>query len=108
MQYPMIRNGGTMKVWSLSKKLIESLSAIDARFFKLSVMSLALVTMAFCSGSLQAQTSLGQISGTITDSTNSLVHGATITATAVQTNQVSTTTTDEGGYFILTNLPIAE
>ena len=108
MQYPMIRNGGTMKVWSLSKKLIESLSLIDARFFKMSVLSLAMVTMAFGSGSLQAQTSLGQISGTVTDATNSVVRGALLTVTETQTNQIHTATTDEGGFYILTNLPIGD
>ena len=97
-----------MKVWSVTKKIFEGLPSIDARFFKASVLSLALLTMAFCSGSLRAQTSLGQISGTITDSTNSLVHGASVTVTEIQTNQIRTTTTDEGGYFILTNLPIGD
>jgi Carboxypeptidase regulatory-like domain len=97
-----------MKCWSVPKKLIEGLSSIDARFFKLSVMSLAPVAMTFCSGSLQAQTSLGQISGTVTDATNSVVHGAAITITETQTNQIRNATTDESGFFILTNLPIGD
>lgn len=57
-------------------------------------------------GTLNAQTSLGQIAGTVTDSTGSLLPGATITITNSGTQDIHTITSDNGGFFIVTNLPI--
>lgn len=56
--------------------------------------------------SLHAQTNLGQISGSVTDTTGAALAGATITVRE-QSKQIERTfTTDANGYFIATNLPI--
>jgi hypothetical protein len=97
-----------MNTTSVKEKLPLSWTAINARFIKLSVLCLALIIMAFCSGSLQAQTSVGQISGTVTDATASVVNGAVITITETRTNQIHTVTSDNSGFYIATNLPIGD
>jgi hypothetical protein len=53
-----------------------------------------------------AQTIFGRISGTVTDSSDAVVPGATVTVTNSATNLVRTTTTDEGGFYTVTNLPV--
>jgi len=63
------------------------------------------LTFGLC-GTLNAQTSLGQIAGTVTDSTGSLLPGATITITNLGTQDIHTITSDNGGVFIVTKLPI--
>jgi len=97
-----------MKVRSAVIRWIGEPSSIVSGFLKLSVVSLALGIMALCPGWLQAQTSLGQISGTVSDATNSVVRGAIITATETQTNEIHTATTDGSGFYVLTNLPIGD
>ena len=89
-------------------KPAKNLSPISAVLVKLTLLSLVMLVMLSCSATLQAQTSLGQISGTVTDATNSLVAGASITATETRTNQTYTATTDGSGYFVITNLPIGD
>src|SRR5215204_360112 len=54
-----------------------------------------------------AQTSFGRISGTITDSTGAVVAGATVTVSDPATNLSRTATTDESGFYTITNLPVA-
>ncbi|HEX9200327.1 MAG TPA: carboxypeptidase-like regulatory domain-containing protein, partial [Acidobacteriaceae bacterium] len=70
------------------------------------ILTLSL-TFGLC-GTLAAQTSLGQIAGTVTDTTGSLVPGASITVTNEGTQGVHTITTDNSGFFIVTNLPIGD
>ena len=65
------------------------------------------LTFGLC-GTLDAQTSLGQIDGTVTDTTGSLVPGATITITNVGTQDTHTITTDNSGFFIVPNLGIGD
>ncbi len=65
-----------------------------------------ILTLLLSTASLRAQTSLGQIAGTVTDVTGALVQGADITVTEVNTGAVHTTHTDDSGFFIITNLPI--
>jgi hypothetical protein len=57
---------------------------------------------------LQAQTSLGQIAGTVTDSSGAVIPGATITIVQVGTQAVHTIVTDGGGFYVVTNLPIGD
>ena len=52
----------------------------------------------------QSQT-LGTISGTISDSTGALIPGAKITATNKGTGQSVTATTNDAGYYVVTNMP---
>ena len=53
------------------------------KFFKTTGMSLALLLTLSLTGSLHAQTSLGQIAGSVVDATGSVIPGATITITNV-------------------------
>ncbi len=68
----------------------------------------ALLLFAGCTGVLRAQTSLGQINGTVSDSTGAVIPAASVTITEVNTQSVRTFTTDGAGFFIATNLPIGD
>jgi len=68
--------------------------------FIVSVMTL----FALAGGNAFAQTETGRIGGTVTDQQGSVVPGVTVTATAVSTGVVRTTTTDHDGKYVLANL----
>ncbi len=55
---------------------------------------------------LHAQTSFGQIAGTVNDPTGAAVSGASITVTNVDTKVARIVVADSNGYFVLTSLPI--
>ena len=74
--------------------------------FKTIALSLIATLFAVCSGTLHAQTSFGQIAGTVTDNASAVVPGANITVTNLDTKAVRTAKSDDSGYYILTNLPI--
>ena len=76
------------------------------RFFKLAV-PVFLLLIGF-SMSLHAQTSLGQIAGTVSDSTGAIIPGAEVSIANTGTGAVHTATTDGSGFFIVTNLPIGD
>ena len=76
------------------------------RLFPTIKIGLACLLIFGMAGSLHAQTSLGQIAGTITDSTQGVVSGATITITNTDTHNVRTVTTEDSGFFVVPNLPI--
>ncbi len=57
----------------------------------------ALLLLAGCTGVLRAQTSLGQINGTVTDPTGAVIPAAAVTITEVNTQSVRTFTTDGAG-----------
>lgn len=65
------------------------------------------LAMTVCHG-LNAQTSLGQIAGTITDATGAIVPATRITITEIHTHGVHTVVTDSSGFFVATNLPIGD
>ncbi len=69
-------------------------------------LTLAFLLSLGIAGSLHAQTSLGQIAGNVTDSTGGTIPGATLTITDVGTQAVHTVTTDDSGFYVMTNLPI--
>jgi len=69
---------------------------------------LVLLTIIGIAARANAQTSLGQISGTITDTTGGAVAGASIKVTNVNTQDVRTISADQSGYFVATNLPIGD
>src|SRR5215831_6257984 len=48
---------------------------------------------------------LGTISGTISDKSGAVIPGAQVTATNKGTSQAQAATTNDGGYFVLSNLP---
>jgi len=66
-----------------------------------------MLLLLLCSGFyINAQTIVGRISGTVTDPSGAIVPNATVTATNVATNLSRTATTDENGFYTLTNLPV--
>jgi hypothetical protein len=64
--------------------------------------------LAFAGGPVEAQTSQGQITGTITDSTGAVIPAATVVITEINTQTVRTVTTDNNGFYVATNLPIGQ
>src|SRR5436190_23785769 len=53
-----------------------------------------------------AQTSNGRISGTVTDTSGSVIHGAKVTVTNEATALTWKTTTNSSGFYLITNLPV--
>jgi hypothetical protein len=83
----------------------------DSRISRLSPMSLihlcgVLLVVTFACISISGQTIFGRISGTVIDSTGAVVPDATVTVTNSATNAARTATTDEGGFYTVTNLPV--
>lgn len=78
------------------------------RLLKMAGISLALLIIISFGGSLQAQTSLGQIAGSVTDTTAGVIPEATITITNLGTHAVRTFVTDNSGFYVATNLPIGD
>ncbi len=70
------------------------------------IFGLALLLILCFSGSLHAQTSLGQISGNVTDPTGGMIPGATLTIIDVGTQAVRTVATNPSGFYLATDLPI--
>src|SRR4051812_47266006 len=69
-------------------------------------IALCLILLPALSTPAHAQTSLGQITGTVQDSTGGVLPATAVTITDENTHEVHTATTDGNGYFIQTNLPI--
>ncbi len=78
------------------------------QIFHWSALAFLLFLLFSVSGTSRAQTSLGQIAGSVTDASASLVAGATVTVKNTGTAEVRTTVSDSNGRFILTNLPIGD
>src|SRR6516225_4409246 len=55
---------------------------------------------------LAQMTIVGRISGTVVDTSNAAIAGATIAATDESTGISRTATTDNSGFYVLTNLPV--
>ncbi|MBX7170782.1 MAG: TonB-dependent receptor [Pyrinomonadaceae bacterium] len=55
---------------------------------------------------VQAQTTFGRISGTVTDANGAAIANATVTVTDSATNFSRTATSDESGFYTVTNLPV--
>jgi len=88
-----------MKFATLWKKFNNSLQIRHVAVFVLTM----LVVMAFSVSAL-AQFETGAISGTVTDSSKAVINGATVTATSVNTSAARSTTTDNLGGYIISNL----
>jgi hypothetical protein len=56
-------------------------------------------------GSVHAQSVTGRISGSVRDSSNSVVPGAIVTVTNQATRIFRTARTDDAGFYVITNLP---
>jgi len=65
-----------------------------------------LAILAVLSVSLLAQSTSGELAGTITDATGATIPGATVAATNTATGAVATTTTSSSGQYRLSNLPV--
>lgn len=72
------------------------------------VLSILLLAIGFVFSGLsaQAQSSFGQISGTVLDPSGAAVPEAAITITSMNTQAARTVSSDQNGNFIVTNLPI--
>src|SRR5436309_3233800 len=66
----------------------------------------ALLLLACCAAHVGAQTIFGRISGTVKDATGAVVPAATVTVTNTATNLTRTASTDEDGFYTVTNLPV--
>ena len=67
---------------------------------------LAIIFIFLAGIAVQAQTSFGRISGTVSDSTGAVVANATVVISDPKTNFSRTATTDDNGYYTVTNLPV--
>jgi len=65
-----------------------------------------LLVVAFACFSITGQTIFGRISGTVVDSSGAVVPNAAVTVTNSATNLTRTATTDESGFYTVTNLPV--
>ena len=81
---------------------------MSTRLFGVAVPAVAATIVFAATSALQAQTSLGQIAGNVTDASGAAVPGATITITNLGTQAVKTATSDASGFFVQTNLPIGD
>ncbi|MBX5478108.1 MAG: carboxypeptidase regulatory-like domain-containing protein [Pyrinomonas methylaliphatogenes] len=70
------------------------------------LLTIGLLLLALSPAPNAQMTSVGRISGTVRDSSGAVIPGATITVINVATNLKRTTTTDEDGFYTVTNLPI--
>src|SRR5262245_29010667 len=71
----------------------------------LSVLSVGLASLLLASPA-SAQRTTGDISGTVSDATNALLPGATVTAVCVDTNLTRTAITDSSGGYRIAELPV--
>lgn len=78
------------------------------KFWRVVSILLLFATFALSPISAFAQSSFGQISGTVTDPTGASVPGTQITITNISTQAKRTVTADNDGNFLATNLPIGE
>jgi len=79
-------------------------SKVPRRLFRLSLVIVALATVALFCLPASAQTDQGRIAGTVTDSNGALVPGSTIVVKNERTGEERTATTNEVGYFIVSAL----
>ncbi|HVN92397.1 MAG TPA: TonB-dependent receptor [Terracidiphilus sp.] len=66
----------------------------------------SLLTLVLCASLLQAQQTLGGITGDITDASGGLIPNTTVTITSEQTSLTRTTKTNDSGEYTFVNLPI--
>jgi hypothetical protein len=68
--------------------------------------AIALVLLCVCSTFTAAQTTLGRVSGTVSDESGGVLPGATVTMTNIGTGQVEVTVTNETGAFLFPQVPV--
>jgi hypothetical protein len=67
---------------------------------------IAFAGLAFTAPAIYAQTSVGRISGSVTDQSGAAVVGAKVTVTSAETQSVRTALTDNSGFYAVTSLAI--
>lgn len=67
--------------------------------------AILMIMVAFCAGPTFGQAITGTLLGTVTDSSGSVIVGATVSAKNVNTGVVNSTTTGPEGYYTIPNLP---
>ena len=72
------------------------------RFTRLAVFSLVLASISYVSG----QVNSGRISGTVTDSAGAAIPNASVTVKNPATSFSRTVTTDDSGFYTVTNIPV--
>ena len=72
------------------------------RFTRLAVFSLVLASISYVSG----QVNSGRISGTVTDSAGAAIPNASVTVKDPATSFSRTVTTDDSGFYTVTNIPV--
>lgn len=85
------------------RTFLRSAKTVSATFFQTLLILVAAANLFVTQG----QTSTGRISGTITDSTGAIVANAAVTVSDPTTNFERAVTTDESGFYTVTNLPVA-
>ncbi len=73
------------------------------RYFRIAFLLLSMVGIG---STAFGQTTSGRISGTVADSAGASVPNATVTVTDPSTNLTRTATTDDAGFYTITNLPV--
>lgn len=56
----------------------------------------------------RSQTIAGRISGTVADASGAVIPGAKVTITSEATKETRSVTTDESGFYVVTNLPVGD
>ncbi len=79
--------------------------ALNIMALKKSLAMLALVALCMA-GSLFAQSDLATIAGTVKDSSSAVVPGVQVRVTSLATNNAEVTTTDNAGFYRITNLAV--
>ena len=74
----------------------------------LSRAALSVLVVIAASGAVSAQTIVGRISGTVTDASGGVLPGAKVTVTSEATREAWSVTTDESGFYLVTNLPVGD
>ncbi len=77
---------------------------VPPRLNRISIIAVALAMLFVFPLTANAQTDLGRIVGTVTDSNGALVPGATIVVKNERTGEERTATTNETGYFMISAL----
>ncbi|HZR28209.1 MAG TPA: carboxypeptidase regulatory-like domain-containing protein [Terriglobales bacterium] len=79
------------------------MSRVNFRSISISVFMVLLLTQIPATAQM---TIVGRISGTVLDSANAAISGATVTVTQESTGLSRTVTTDASGFYVATNLPV--
>ena len=82
---------------------LNHLCSARTRWFSICMTMLLLAGISL---SVSGQTIVGRISGTVKDESGAVIPNANVTATNKATGLARTATTDGGGFYTITNLPV--